>query len=92
MVSEFIQDRNEAFSSMDETKIRAYCKKYKIKLPDDEEIFWAGVHKAICNLFVIPDSPISQEQYNKSYDWLKEHSYSPSVMGGGEENAVKKTR
>lgn len=79
---EFIKDRNEAFASGDKEKILTYCKKYGVTIPENEEIFWAGIHKAICNMYLLEDSPISIEQYNKSYDWLNEHGYSPSVMGG----------
>lgn len=81
-LTNYIQDRNEAFASMDKEKILAYCEKYKIKVPEDEEIFWVGVHKAICNLFLYENSPISLEQYNKSYDWLTERGYTPSITGG----------
>lgn len=79
---DFIKDRDKAFSSMDKEKILAYCKKYDIQIPEDEDVFWAGVHKTVCNLFLLENSPISIEQYNKSYDWLTEHGYSPSIMGG----------
>lgn len=81
-LTNYIQDRNEAFASMDKEKILAYCKKYKIKVPEDEETFWVGVHKAICNLFLSENSPISLEQYNKSYEWLTERGHTPSIIGG----------
>lgn len=81
---EFIKDRNETFASMDKEKIIAYCKKYGIEIPEDETVFWAGIHKGVCNMFLLEDSPITIEQYHKSYDWLEEHGYSPSVMGGEE--------
>ena len=79
-LTNYIQDRNEAFISMDKDKILAYCEKYKISVPENEEIFWTGVHKVICNLFLSDDSPISIEQYNKSYEWLIEHGYTPSLF------------
>lgn len=78
-LTNFIQDRNEAIASVDKEKILAYCKKYKIKVPEDEEVFWAGVHKAVCNLFLSENSPISSEQFNKSYDWLTERGYTPLI-------------
>ena len=81
-MEEFIKDRNEAFTSMNKEKLLAYCEKYGIAIPEDETTFWAGVHKSVCNLYLLENSPISIEQYNKSYDWLKEHGYSPSVTGG----------
>lgn len=83
-MDEFIKDRNETFASMDKDKILAYCKKYDITIPEDENVFWAGVHKTVCNLYLLENSPISIEQYNRSYDWLEEHGYSPSIndIGG----------
>lgn len=84
-MDEFIKDRNEAFASMDEKKIKDYCKKYDIEIPEKEEIFWAGVHKAVCNLFLAEDSPISMEQYDKSFSWLIDHGYNPRINDGGEE-------
>ena len=81
-MEEYIKDRNEAFVSGDKEKIIAYCKKYNIEVPEDEEVFWAGVHKARCNLFLYEDTFITPKLYNESYDWLIEHGYSPSVMGG----------
>lgn len=78
-LTNFIQDRNEAIASVDKEKILAYCKKYKIKVPEDDEVFWAGVHKAVCNLFLLENSSINSEQFNKSYDWLTERGYTPLI-------------
>ena len=79
MPEDFIKDRNEAFASMDKDKILAYCEKYEINIPEDEDTFWAGVHKTICNLYLLENSPVSKEQYDMSYDWLKDHGYSPVI-------------
>lgn len=81
----FIKDRNEAFLSKDKEKILAYCEKYGIKFPEEEEAFWAGVHKAICNLFLMEDTPVTIDQYNESYDWLAERGYSPLINNTGGE-------
>ena len=79
-MQDYIKDRNEAFASMDEEKIKAYCKKYKIAIPEDKNIFWIGVHKVICNLYTTnSDSPITLEQYNKSQIWLARHGASPTL-------------
>lgn len=78
-IKTFIEDRNEAFSSGDIDKIRAYCKKYNIDIPEDEEIFLAGVHKSICNLYIVENSPITLDQFQKSFDWSNDHGYSPSI-------------
>jgi len=79
---EFVKERNEAFLSKDKDKIMEYCEKYDIQVPDNEDDFWAGVHKAICNLFLLEDTPVAIEQYNESYHWLSEHGYTPSITGG----------
>lgn len=84
-MANFIEDRNKAFASGDKKKIIAYCQKYHIDIPENEEIFWAGVHKTICNLFLVEGSGISMQQYNKSFDWLVDHGYNPSINTGGEE-------
>lgn len=81
-MDEFIKDRDEAFASGDEEKVKAYCKKYKIDIPKDEEIFKAGMHKAICNMYSAPNSVISLEQYERSYNWLIANGYNPSITGG----------
>lgn len=78
-LTNYIQDRDEAFASMDKDKIIALCKKYNMDIPEDEEVFWKGVHKVVCNLFLLENSPISIEQYNKSYDWLIEHGSTPKI-------------
>ncbi len=81
MNKDFIEERNTVFASGDEEKIRAYCKKYDIEIPENEEIFWAGVHKSICNLFLVEDSKITIEQYHNSFEWLVNHGYSPTIFG-----------
>lgn len=77
---EFIKDRNEAILSMDKDKIIAYSKKYDIPIPDNDKVFWAAVHKVICNVFMYEDnSPVTLEQYTKSYDWLAANGFSPII-------------
>lgn len=83
-MDEFIKDRNEAVASGDIEKVRAYCKKYDIEIPEDENIFKASMHKAVCNMYLMPDSKISLEQYNRSYEWLIANGYTPSIVGGEE--------
>ena len=83
-MDEFIKDRDEAFASGDIAKVREYCKKYEIEIPKDENVFLAGMHKAICNMYLIPDSKISLDQYERSYNWLIANGYTPSVTGGEE--------
>ena len=79
-MTNFVKERNEALLSGDEEKIIAYCKKYGINIPENKEVFWAGIHKSICNLYVYGNNSITLEQYNKSYEWLAKHGYSASIM------------
>lgn len=81
-MDEFIKDRDEAFASGDIAKVREYCKKYEIEIPKDENVFLAGMHKAICNMYLMPDSKISLDQYERSYNWLIANGYNPSITGG----------
>lgn len=78
-MSNFIKERNAALLSLDKEKILAYGKKYNIKFPEDEKIFWAGVHKAICSLYFVETNNITLEQYTKSADWLKENGFNLGV-------------
>lgn len=45
-VKQFVAERDHAFLSMDETTIRAHCRKWHIHTPDNPVAFWAGIHKA----------------------------------------------
>ena len=77
--AEWVKDRNEAFLSMDENKIKDYCRKYKIDIPKNETVFWMGVHKVICNLYLIEDDLVSLDKYQESYKWLAEHGAAPTI-------------
>lgn len=72
----FVKERDEALLSLDEQKIRAFSKKYEIQMPENETVFWAGVHKAITAL---KSAPI--EQKTASIIWLAEHGFGPGVWG-----------
>ena len=74
-MNNFIKERNEALLSLDKKKIIAYMKKYGISIPQNEKIFWAGVHKAICSLYFVNKNKITLEQYTKSANWLKDNGF-----------------
>lgn len=78
-MEDFIKEREEVFSSMDEKKIQDYCKKYNIKLPEDKDIFWAAIHKVVCELFSHKNTSITEDQYNNSRDWLKQHGFTTDI-------------
>lgn len=75
-VASFVKERNDALFSLDRKKIEAYCAKYGDKdstdLPD--QIFWAGVYKAIC---AIKNAP--EEKVREARSWLTANGYSDSI-------------
>ena len=73
-MKKFAKERDNALLSLDKNKILAYCKKYDVPVPEDEEVFWAGVHKAIVNT-----TSISFEKKLVSIAWLREHGFSPNI-------------
>jgi hypothetical protein len=75
----FVKERNKALLSLNRKKIERFAKKYGISMPDSEEAFWRGVHKAICNITNIPF-----EVRQKSADWLFEHGSTPCIGGEAE--------
>ena len=70
----FVKDRDTALLSLDKAKILAYMKKYKIKPPENEMIFWAGVHKAILYM-----NAATEEQKRKSANWLIDHGFKTDI-------------
>lgn len=75
-LKQFVAERNEALLSLDKSKIERFAKKYDIHLPTNDEVFWRGVHKAICNISSIPF-----EVRQKSADYLFEHGSTPLIGG-----------
>lgn len=73
-VKQFIKDRDEAFLSMDKDKILEYCHKYGVPVPDNELVFWAGIHKAICAL---ASAPQTKKDYSRK--WLLDHGFSSEI-------------
>lgn len=72
IVKRFIKERDEALLSLDRDKIEAYLRKYQVPVPRDDEVFWRGVHKAICEIESAPESA-----KRASEEWLREHGSSP---------------
>ena len=70
-MNEFLKERDEALFSLDIDKIRAYQRKYEIRLQANDEVFWCSVHKAICQITNAP--PYIRA---RSVTWLEERGYS----------------
>lgn len=73
---EYVKDRDEAFLSLDETKIRDFMQKYGIPEPEDDEVLWIGVHKIITVIRSATD-----EQVERSKKWLQDHGYHAGIGG-----------
>lgn len=55
LIEQFTKERDEAFLSLDESKIRAYHRKWSGKeLPSNMDVFWGAIHKAITGATGLP--------------------------------------
>ena len=72
----FIQERDAALLSLDEERVKKYCRAWGVPIPDSNEVFWLSVHKAICNI-----TSASTEQRRRSAQWLAEHCSTPEILG-----------
>lgn len=70
-MKEFVKERDEALLSLDETKIRAFLRKYGMAyVPINKLAWWAGIHKSI--LCIRSATP---EQVERSEKWLVKHGF-----------------
>lgn len=72
VMQQFVKERNEALFSLDRKKIERYFARCGQPLPDNDIVFWAAVHKCICNITTAPSGLV-----HKSEQWLFEHGMSP---------------
>lgn len=64
-LEEFNRRKREALLSLDEGKIRAFAKEMGMDdFPDNPEVFWGSVHKAITGT---PSLPIEFRRQSKKY-------------------------
>ena len=70
MSKTFVKDRDAALLSLDENKIRAFCRKYNIRTSDNPLVFWASVYKSI---LVMKNSPADIRE--KAGAWLDSHGF-----------------
>lgn len=61
----FIKERNEALLSLDKKKIDDCFKKYGVNLPEDDDVYWIGVHKAITGI-----TGVDRKKRLASVKWL----------------------
>ena len=75
----WVEERNAVLFSLNERKIKNYCKKYDLPVPDDKTVFWAGVYKMILE---IPTAPVKLK--TQAAQWLGEHGF--NMTTGGADN------
>lgn len=54
-VKEFVKERNEALFSFDREKITSYLSKYGTQVPDNDDVFWGSVAKAVMSITNAPE-------------------------------------
>jgi hypothetical protein len=62
--------RDAILLSLDKEKIIAFSKLCNIPMPEDDLIFWAGIHKAV---LAIKNATPEQKAYSER--WLAEHNF-----------------
>lgn len=67
---EFIRMRDTILLSLNKEKIMAFSKLCNIPMPEDDLVFWAGVHKAV---LAIKSATPEQKLYSER--WLTEHNF-----------------
>ena len=73
-LKKYVKERNKAMFSLDEKKIKAFCRKWGVPIPENENVFWAGVHKVILHTTASTDA-----QKAHSLLWLVMHGFSPNI-------------
>ena len=69
---QFLRERNTALLSLDRTRLEAYMRHYNVTIPDDDEVFWRGVHKARTAVPTFPEWVRAE-----SRAWLRAHNSAP---------------
>ena len=75
-MEKFVRERDEALLSLDKEKIRAYLMKYGVAYePENEMVWWAGIHKAILGI-----RSATPEQVERSKKRLEYHGFLPEFL------------
>lgn len=73
-VSKYAKERDAALLSLDKKRIQNFMLDHGVDFPNNETVFWAGVHKAILHI-----RSASVQQRFDSLMWLMEHGFSPEI-------------
>lgn len=64
-IAEFVKERDAALRSMDLDTLLSFCLAYEINIPDDKNVFLAGMHKARLGIIAF-----SETEKEVSRQWL----------------------
>ena len=75
-LKKYVKERDKALLSLDKEKIVKFMKKHcpDAEIPENETVFWAGVHKSITAL-----NSATMEQKLDSMVWLIQHGFKPGI-------------
>lgn len=73
-LTEYVERRNKALITLDKEQLTSLFKIAGVPIPEDEETFWAGIHKARIQVESMP-SLLKTE----SKKWLEERGFSSSI-------------
>lgn len=66
----FLEERNAALFSLDENRIKEYCRKHGLQIPENKKVFWGAIYKSICNITDAPNEVVEiARQRLKEMGW-----------------------
>lgn len=74
-MSKYQDELKAVLLTYDMDKIKTFMRKYNKNTPENSLVFWAGVHKGICNL---PNSTDKEKEFSRN--WLKEHGFKENIF------------
>lgn len=67
---EYKKERNDALRSLDREQITRFLEKYGKIIPDNDLLFWAGVHKTRLKI-----EEMSENEKEASRNWLRKNGF-----------------
>lgn len=74
-MSKYQDELKAVLLTYDMDKIKTFMRKYNKNTPENSLVFWAGVHKGICNL---PNCTDEEKEFSRN--WLKEHGFKENIF------------
>ncbi len=74
-MSKYQDELKAVLLTYDMDKIKTFMHKYNKNTPENSLVFWAGVHKGICNL---PNCTDEEKEFSRN--WLKKHGFKENIF------------